>query len=87
MTAAARPGVCRYCQCTEDSPCSTPPCGEPCNWLDAERTVCSGRDCVIRYSADRKSETSRKMPAFRIDETAGRVRRCGRKKRKGGKAA
>lgn len=79
MTAA---GVCKYCGCTEDNPCRTRPTGEPCV-VDEECNVCSGPDCLIRYNADRKSETPRKVPAFRIDETAGRVRRFSRRKKKG----
>lgn len=86
MTAAAA-GVCRYCLCTEDNACRTPPCGEPCCWVDSARTVCSNWPCMARYRMEQKIQTPRAKPGFRIDESAGRVRRYGRKKKKGGKAA
>lgn len=66
MSAAARsvasvqPGTCQYCGCTEEQACNLPPCNEPCNWIDNERTVCSRADCVIRAHEDdmRKRRTS-----------------------------
>lgn len=40
------PGQCRFCHCTESNACSTPPCGEPCAWVDRNRTVCSNPSCL-----------------------------------------
>lgn len=48
----AESGRCRYCRCTEDNPCSTPPSGEPCAWFNAERTVCTNDKCVGRYHVE-----------------------------------
>lgn len=87
MSAALQPGVCRYCGCTEDNACRTPPSGEPCCWVEDDRTVCSGWNCQRKYRADQRPSVARKTPAFRIDPKAGRVRRFSRKKKKGGKAA
>ncbi len=50
----AEPGRCRYCRCTEDNPCRTPPSGEPCAWFNAERTVCSNYPCIIQCNVDQE---------------------------------
>lgn len=54
--ALIAPGICRHCGCTEQKPCGH--CksvhGECC-WTDKTRTVCTGRDCVMREVARRKA--------------------------------
>ncbi len=56
----ATPGVCRFCACTEETPCSTPPCGEPCAWADRGRTVCSAPRCLAAWArAKRMAEAER----------------------------
>lgn len=49
MTAPAC-GVCRYCGCTETTPCVRGN-GDPCAWLTAERDVCNGERCVKAHEA------------------------------------
>ena len=41
------PGVCRYCQCTEDEACEG-----GCSWVNAEQTVCSNPECVEEMKAE-----------------------------------
>ncbi len=44
-----KPGVCRVCGCTEDSPCLLDE-GEqgsvPCWWVDRAHTLCSNTSCL-----------------------------------------
>ena len=90
MTAAVRPGECRYCHCTEENPCRLPPSGDPCAWFNAERTVCSRGQCILRCQAELKASTARAVSRFWRSDKAGRVHGYGRRnrrKKKGGKAA
>ena len=49
---AARPGVCRFCECTCELPCISLDTGEPCAWLeDTNDTVCSSSTCVEQWNA------------------------------------
>lgn len=41
-------GRCRYCGCTDLSPCVCPDTGLPCSWLNAEHTVCDNVPCIAR---------------------------------------
>lgn len=41
------PGICRYCRCTDQRPCSG-----GCGWLDEEHTLCSSHDCMQRFNAE-----------------------------------
>jgi hypothetical protein len=44
-------GKCRYCGCTESSPCTLQD-GDTCGWHDNTRTVCSGPACMRQFAAD-----------------------------------
>lgn len=44
------PGKCRVCGCTENHSCLVD--GEPCAWLDADRTLCSNWRCVAQIPLD-----------------------------------
>lgn len=81
-------GVCRFCRCTESNPCSTPPCGEPCAWVDANRTVCSNPSCLrawgdLKRRADfeRKRRLRKRTPA-EIHELIMRKKRGRSKQRR-----
>jgi len=56
--AAAAPGTCRHCGCTESTPCIVEVAGGggTCSWTDKSKTVCSTRKC-------RAAEAKRKAPA------------------------
>lgn len=49
---AARPGVCRFCGCTYETPCFNLSSGETCSWLeDTNETVCSSTTCDGQWNA------------------------------------
>ncbi len=51
MTAAPQPGRCKYCGCTEASPCTDRRYGEEtvCTWRNgSNHTVCTGSQCLMR---------------------------------------
>ena len=37
--------ICRHCKCTETNACILAN-GDPCCWVDVERTVCSNPSCI-----------------------------------------
>lgn len=54
-TVVLKPGVCRFCGCTETTPCTVPiDEGEtgPCSWVDANATLCTNPNCVAQFSLD-----------------------------------
>ena len=57
-----QPGVCRYCRCTESSPCTTET-GDPCAWFDRDRTVCTYSRCVGQYLLDVERGIQRELSA------------------------
>lgn len=59
------PGICRFCKCTEESPCGVPPCGEPCAWANRERDVCTNPTCLIRWADERRAQEARSRAAKR----------------------
>jgi len=83
-----RPGVCRFCHCTESNACTLPN-GDPCSWFDLNRTVCNSPACITAYHAliarqkfAQKQATRKRTPA----EIHELIRRRGRKSsRKPGK--
>jgi len=75
------PGKCRYCGCTETSPCTLQD-GDTCGWHDNARTVCSAPGCVRQYIAD-----SRRRPARRKKTTAEVHAEIVRRGRRGKRAA
>ena len=42
--------VCQYCGCSELDACALPG-GKRCDWLDADRTVCTNPACVRAWAA------------------------------------
>lgn len=55
-------GVCRFCHCTEATPCSTPPCGEPCAWANRSRTVCTAPNCMRAWGElKQRAELQRRL--------------------------
>jgi len=86
MTAAARPGTCLYCKCTEDRPRRAPD-GDPCHWFNAERTVCSMPDCVRQHFADREKASNQGWTAYLAKARNAAGARRARRKKKGRKAA
>lgn len=86
MTAAVRPGECRYCHCTEDCPCSLSD-GDTC-LLNSETMVCSGPRCITQLSIDVEKNTARQWRQYLEQRRARSFQnRQRRKKKKGGKAA
>jgi hypothetical protein len=93
------PGICRYCRCTEATPCSTPPCGEPCTWANRNRDVCSNPQCLLRWARDRRAaeaayreKTRKRTPAEIHELIRSKGRRSAQRalkgiKPKGGNAA
>lgn len=56
-------GTCRFCACTEETPCMNTGHGGPCGWTDATRTVCTAKDCLKARDA-----------ALRADEKAAKAK-------------
>ena len=48
--AAAKPGTCRFCGCTEDVACEG-----GCGWVDQDETVCSTPACVAAWKREDKA--------------------------------
>ena len=49
---APRPGVCRFCGCTYETPCFNLSTGETCSWLeDTNETVCTSTNCIQQWDA------------------------------------
>jgi hypothetical protein len=53
------PGVCRYCNCTEENACRLPD-GEACAWLNTDRDVCSAPACLAAHSRALKRDERRR---------------------------
>ena len=69
------PGVCRYCKCTEEKPCSIPPfgSGDTCGWEDGvDRTVCTAPHCISNYWRD-KREARRAFKALTRRRSTGEI--------------
>ena len=48
---APRPGVCRFCGCTYETPCFNLSTGETCSWLeDTNQTVCTSAECIKQWA-------------------------------------
>jgi hypothetical protein len=80
MNAPLEPGVCRYCRCTNETPCMLST-AEPCAWLDAERTVCNAPGCVRQYHVDLGKKASTQFRTFLSNVTFGRRSRAQKPKR------
>ena len=50
MEREAVSGVCVYCGCTEQRACLTD--GQPCWWINRQRTVCSAPGCIEKFGRD-----------------------------------
>jgi len=83
-------GVCRYCGCTEENPCSVPPyCdGDTCGWIGGTgRTVCTAPPCIMRWAEDSKA-VKRASKKKRLTSADINDLICGRRrKKKKGRAA
>ena len=53
-----KPGTCRFCGCTETTPCNVGVEGA-CAWVDKPHTVCSNSKCLRRFNAEK---TAAKKP-------------------------
>lgn len=60
-TLVLKPGVCRFCGCTETTACEVQvdvdeatgtPIMEPCGWADKEGTLCSNPQCLAQVSTE-----------------------------------
>lgn len=82
------PGKCRHCGCTEDRAC-TLETGDPCCWVDLDRSVCSRPVCIsreaARVAAERQGAPSR-YRGWGFGAIVADLRRR-RSKRKKGRAA
>jgi hypothetical protein len=47
-----KPGTCRFCGCTETTPCNVGVEGA-CAWVDKQHTVCSNLKCLRRFNAEK----------------------------------
>jgi hypothetical protein len=59
-------GVCRFCGCTETTPCSALRTGECCAWADRTQTFCTNPKCLAK--------DVRRALASRFREGAGSVK-------------
>jgi hypothetical protein len=85
----APPGTCRYCGCTEESPCRLSD-GDTCSWINRERNVCSAPGCARRYYATLRTARPKKLAPWQVHERIleeRRARRRASRQRKKGKAA
>lgn len=73
------PGTCRYCDCTDDTPCSCPPTGEPCAWADETRNRCTAPACIKAYDAERNAIRAYGVRMERERRERLGVRRCPRR--------
>lgn len=85
MKPKPTPGVCRFCSCTESTPCSTPPCGEPCAWTNRARTVCSAPKCQAAL-ADEKRKAEYEARQRNRKRTPAEIHDLIRRKRHGRRA-
>lgn len=53
--AKPKPGTCRYCGCTETTPCDVGVDGA-CAWVDKPHTVCSNPKCLRKFNAEKKTK-------------------------------
>ena len=47
-----KPGTCRFCGCTETTPCDVGVEGA-CAWIDKSHTACSNPKCLRRFNAEK----------------------------------
>lgn len=85
MTAAARPGVCRYCGHTDDGPRRLPN-GDECSWLNDARTVCNAPGCIAQNYIDVEKGVAREWRGYLQQKRSRSFQKRNRRK-KGGKAA
>lgn len=76
------PGTCRFCRCTEDTPCRTPPCGEPCAWANRSRTVCTAPRCMQAWRIE-KLKADRERRARNRKPTPGQIHQLIMSKKRG----
>ncbi len=76
LKPALVPGKCRYCGCTAENPCRLPD-GEPCNWMDTLRTLCSGQSCLRAFHSSPQPKKKRKPTPADIHALI-----CGKNRRK-----
>jgi ParB family chromosome partitioning protein len=50
-----KPGTCRFCGCTETTPCDVGVEGA-CAWIDKSHTACSNPNCLRRFNAEKKEK-------------------------------
>jgi hypothetical protein len=70
----AIPGRCRFCGCTDVTPCELVfPDGEvvPCCWIDGEKTICSNRVCIAQVPLDELIAIAEGRSLDEIRETRG----------------
>lgn len=74
-----RAGICRHCGCTEERACRLYP-GEPCNWIDNTRTVCSNPSCVKAEAARKRRAVSARPKRLTSADVHALIRGRGRKR-------
>jgi hypothetical protein len=80
-------GLCRFCHCTEQKPC-TLPSGDECWWFDKDRTVCTNPQCINAFTcllAQLRAKAERKRTPgdiHRLMQEERRERRRASKARK-----
>jgi len=74
-----RATICRHCGCTENNPCRVYP-GEPCNWMDNTRTVCSNPSCVNAEAARKRRAVAAKPKRLTPADVHALIRSRGRKR-------
>lgn len=52
-------GKCRYCGCTETTPCHVGKAGA-CAWYDKDRTLCTNPQCLRKFNADKQAKKPEK---------------------------
>jgi ParB family chromosome partitioning protein len=50
-----KPSTCRFCGCTETTPCDVGVEGA-CAWIDKSHTACSNPNCLRRFNAEKKEK-------------------------------
>ena len=68
------PGTCRYCRCTDATPCSVPPYneGDHCGWIAGTvQTVCSSPSCLKAWIREQEAAKAAREAARPRSRFAG----------------
>ncbi len=84
--SAISPGTCRYCGCTEHTPCNVPPYneGDTCGWIEGTmRTVCNAPPCASAWLKMRRAVAAARPRKLSSAEVHQRIMQRGRRGSRG----